>query len=141
MLGFLRDYLFVNINFQIYKLYSPSDYPYNLPPALEFLESFSQQQLYYSKYILTGFFSLAYFLVTYLTLKHLFGKHVVKWTILAYLLIFTLAVAAHFYGVLFKDKENGYTYSLLFMHTIQSPVMLMVLVPLFKLGQISRQQS
>lgn len=142
LLGYLRDYLFVNINFQIYKLYSPSDYPYTLPPSLEFLDAFSQQQLYYGKYLLTAFFALAYFLVTFLTLKRLFRKQpVLKWTIIAYLCIFTFSVIAHFYGVLFRDRENGYTYSLMFMHTLQSPIMLMLLVPLFKLAQISKPQS
>lgn len=142
LLGYLRDYLFVYINFQLFKLYSPPDYPFSLPENLRFLENFSYTQLYYGKYGLTAAFCLIYFGITWLTLKKLFNDpSLFRWTVWIHAAILALGVLFYFYGVLFNDRENGYSLSLLFMHVLQSPVVLMILVPLFKLARMSREQG
>ena len=135
--GYLRDYLFVNINFQLAKLYY-KDYIYTLPENLSFLQIFSYNQLFYGKWILTIVFMLIYFLITCAFIKKIFTeKKYIKWTAYSFLTILFISFLFYSYGILFHDYDNGYTLSRVFMGMVQSPLVLMILIPAFKLSTSS----
>ena len=139
LLGFYREFVFENINAQLYKLWY--DYrDYNLPPALGFLNSWTADELYYLKFPLTIVSCLTYFLVAFLTVRHFFpGKKFRNITFFAHAFVFILAGAFFMYGMLFDDYDHGYQFSRIFMDFLQSPLLLMILLPGF--GLIKEEKS
>ena len=133
-LGFFRDFLFVNINYYLQELYYKNGGDYNLPPSLKFINHFSYIQLYYGKWILTGLFSSAYFIISLKCIQILFKeKKYLQWTLFAYLFVGFTASLFYLYGLLFNDIAIGYRFSRIMMGLVQSPFVLMILIPAFQL--------
>jgi hypothetical protein len=140
--GFIREYLFYHLNYQWGKLYyrefyNSSDYNYELPPSLTVFNALSYSQLYWFKWLLSGFFALAYFGYSWLVVNRMFpgSRQARKITIWVHALILSIAVLFFFYGYLPGQSQNGYMLSLAFMHILQSPLVLMLLVPGFRLAR------
>ena len=146
IIGFIREYLFYHLNYQLGKLYyreilASNDYTYQLPESLTVFDAMGYYQLYWFKWLLSGFFVLIYFFLTWLVIKRMFtGTRLVKritiWTHVSLLII---AVLFFLYGYLPGQSQKGYMLSLAFMHILQSPLVLMLLIPAFKLMQFKRE--
>ena len=71
--GYLRDFLFVNINGLLDKLNNKA-YFNELSPKLYFINDISCRQLFIGKWILTLIFSFIYFTFCYFTIKKMFSE-------------------------------------------------------------------
>jgi hypothetical protein len=126
-MGFVRDFIFININYIIDRLY------YNLEvfhyhSFYSFLEPLDVSGLMTLKWILTFVFALINLLLSALILKLLFKNPKMSLNLLyvGYLLIFIIAGLFYSIGKIGGFPELGYTLSRRFMGAIQSPVPLMV---------------
>lgn len=132
-LSFLRESVFENINGHMWYLYYYNDKSY-LPSYLSFLKQLSYNQLYWSKWGLTAFFSLLFLSFSCLLMVLVFKeKKFIRWTIYSYLAVVLVAAMAYLGGALFNNAENGYLISRFFMGMVQSPFLLIFLIPAFKL--------
>jgi len=123
-LGFSREFLFVNINNLLYKLYyGHLSVPF--PESLHFLESYDYTTLYYTKYPLTALYFLAYFFTSLYAVKLICqNKKYSLWTIYIYSLLLLLASISMAYNFLINNKLNGeeYLFSRWLMGIAQSPL-------------------
>ncbi|MDQ3190496.1 MAG: hypothetical protein M3Q58_02795 [Bacteroidota bacterium] len=134
-LGLFRDFLFTNINFWLYELYYQRG-DFELPASLSSFNSFSYAQLYYFKWVLTVLFSLLYLLVYLLGIWVIFRqKKFLIWTIAAFVFIYVIAGCFYIYGWAFNDLKQGYQFARTFMGFVQSPFLLMLLIPAFMLDK------
>jgi hypothetical protein len=131
-LGFYRDFVFVNINFRLNGLWYNKNL-WQLPASLSFFENFSYNQLYYAKWLLTLLFSLSYLLLYLACVKVLFQKkNYLLWTIFIFAGIYI--VSAPFYILsYFSDSRSFYIICRILMDFVQSPLLIMILVPAFLL--------
>lgn len=70
LLGFSREFLFVNTNNQLFKLYYHNE-DIKIPTSLDFLTHLEYSTLYYLKYVFTIIYFLAYLLASYFAIKHI----------------------------------------------------------------------
>ena len=61
----------------------------------------------------------------------------IRWTIFSYIAVVAVSGISYGMGILFHDGENGYIFSRFFMGLIQSPFLLILLIPAFKLAEAS----
>lgn len=124
VLGFSREFLFVNINNQLYKLYyGHSSLP--LPDSLSFLADVEYSRLYYSKFGLTVAFYLAYLGVSLLAIKLIVNdKKITRWVVYIYLLLLILAGLSMLYNYVANNQLDGdeYTFSRWLLGIAQSPL-------------------
>jgi len=132
-LGFLRDYLFVNINCQLAYLYY--DYSQScLDKNLYELRIWAYEDLMDLKWHLTTLFSILYLLLSLATLYALFNnKQYLLWTIAGYLGVALLSGFLYMGGNIIGFPYEGYRIARICMGVLQSPLPLMVLIPAFKL--------
>jgi hypothetical protein len=133
VLGFLHDSLFVNINAVLFnKYFHPMDtYAHHIKPPFLFLESFSYNALYISKWFITPVFVLAYWFVQRRFLLYLFGeKKATRWLSMLYLSLFLLAGISFAGGWMIGKLDGGYRFSRIFIGLLESPIPCMVLIPL-----------
>jgi len=141
-LGFLRLFLFENINYHLQFLYYHMERSY-MAESLNFLRSFTYDELYEIKWALTILFSLTYLLFTCLVIKLLFrGRKYVLWTIYIFSAIIFISFAFYALGLLinydlqFTDQSRiGYRLARICMGVVQSPLPLMILIPAFMLSE------
>ena len=126
-LGFLRDSIFININYIIDQIYYNSEIVY-YHSMYEFLVPLGVGGLMKLKWILTFVFALANFALSYGILKNLFINSRSSISLLSwgYVFLFILSGLLFLLGKLIGDGELGYTLSRRFMGVLQSPVPLMV---------------
>ena len=140
-LSFLRESVFVNINLHLWYLYYHNDKSY-LAPYLSFLSPLSYSQLYYFKWFLTVFFSLVFLFFSCIIIHYIFNeKKFIRWTIYAYLAVVAVSCISYCVGILFNHVENGYIFSRFFMGMVQSPFILILLIPAFKLADVSGEKK
>lgn len=123
-LGFSREFLFVNINNQLYKLYYHNN-DIHLPSSLSFLEQLNYTTLYYLKYPLTIAYFLAYFFTSLYATKLIYqNKKYSNWVIYIYALLLILAAIAMVYNYLVNNQLSGdeYAFSRWLMGIAQSPL-------------------
>jgi hypothetical protein len=137
--GFLRDYVFLNVNEQTRVAYYHST-DSSLSPSLHFLTRFSYMQLYYAKWMFTFFFSFLFMVLTLAFVKLFFReKKFLRWTVFAYGGLILLAGLFFLGGYLADNSEKGYLIARFLMGMAQGPVVLMVLIPSFKLMALQRR--
>lgn len=124
ILGFSREFLFVNINSQLYRLYyGHSNLP--LPESLYFLNNFDFNTLYYLKFPLTILFFLIYLITSVFSVRILSdNKKYGVWVIYIYALLLILASLTMAYNY-FINKDLGgdeYIFSRWLMGIAQSPL-------------------
>ncbi len=137
LLGFSREFFFVNVNNQLYKLYYHHD-DVVIPPSLSFITHFDYQTLYYLKFPFTIAYFLAYFLVSYFAVKLLcHEKKYAKWIIYIYSLLLGLAFITMLYNYVINNQLDGeeYTFSRWLMGIAQSPLVAFFIIASSKLYQ------
>jgi hypothetical protein len=135
VLGFSREFLFVNLNSRLFSLYYNHN-DYLLPNSLSFFNQFNYNTLYYIKYPLTVLYFLAYFFTSYLAIKHFCqNKKITVWVIYIYALLLALASISMAYNYFTKNQLNGdeYTFSRWLMGIAQSPLIVFFMLASSKL--------
>jgi len=124
ILGFSREFVFVNINKQLFSLYySRGDI--QIPSSLSFINHFDYSTLYYSKFYLTIIYFLAYFFASYHAVKLIStDKKNAKWIIYIYSILLILSGISMAYNYIINNQLNGYeyTFSRWLMGIAQSPL-------------------
>lgn len=126
--GFFREFMFVNINEQLSFLYYGSDVSY-MSPRLAFLSTWSYDNLYYLKWILTLVFSAVFLLESALLAKVLFASYHLKELLFIYVLLLSISVVLYLPFFLAGNGEQGYILARFFMGIAQSPLPAMLLIP------------
>jgi hypothetical protein len=138
IIGYIRELIFVHINFQRTQVYyheTDLDYNYTFPGILLFLKKLDYAQLTQLKWILTVLFYLIYFGITYLLISAIFKNKTYNLiTIASHLVFFLIAGIFYLVGVFTGKGLEGYTLSREFMGILQSPLLLMILIPTFILS-------
>jgi hypothetical protein len=132
-LGFFREYFFVSINGVLFnKNYNPAGYDIHvISPPLRFLNVFSYNTLYISKWFITPFFVLLFWFIQKRFLSLIFNeKKTTHWLSVLYLSLLLLAGIAFFAGWMIGHLHGGYRFSRIFMGLAESPVPCMILIPL-----------
>jgi hypothetical protein len=146
-LGFLRDFIFIGINTQLSKLYykeiNGSEYDYQLPASLSFFNDLGYSSLSKWKWALSFVFTGVYFIIGAIVIKRIFPAQRLSVRIVAAAHVVLIVLAGIFYlaGVISGNWKGAYPLSLTFSHFAQSPVVLMVLIPAFKLMEMSDKRS
>jgi len=136
ILGFSREFLFVNINQYLYSLYYHFPNPY-LPQSLEFIRSIDYVTLYYSKFALTIIYFFAYFFTTYYTIKTFTRQaYFLKTTIYLFVFILIISSLLTLYNYYINQNLGGqvYTLSRWFMGIAQSPLIAFFIIAASKLS-------
>ena len=126
-LGFVRDSIFININYIIEQIYYNKELIY-YHSMYEFLVPMGVGGLMKLKWGLTALFAVVNFILSYFILKNLFNSPKLPISLLSYGYLFLLLLSALFFigGKVIGDAELGYTLSRRFMGVLQSPVPIMV---------------
>jgi hypothetical protein len=126
-LGFLRDFIFVNINYIIDRLYYNLEV-YYYHSFYDFLEPLDVSGLMTLKWILTLLFTLINLGLSVVILKLLIVKPQMplKLLYLGYLVLFLVAGVFFLIGKFSGLTDLGYTLARRFMGVLQSPVPLMI---------------
>ena len=130
VLGFLREFIFVNTNSILYSKYYNENYP--LHTFFNFFRDKSYNFIYVSKWLLTFLFILTYFYTQVFTAKFLLKENILrKWFFFFYLFLVILSVITFTVGWLTGHLNQGYTFSRLFLGILQSPLPIMFLLPVY----------
>ena len=135
LLGFSREFLFVNTNNQLYKLYYRHE-DIKIPESLDFITHFQYSTLYYLKYLFTIIYFLAYLLTSYFAVKHIcLNKKNTQWVIYIYAILLVLSGISMAYNYLINNQLNGdeYTFSRWLMGIGQSPLVAFFIIASSKL--------
>lgn len=133
-LGLFRDHLFISINYQIAKLYYHDSFEWQLPDNMKFLEAFSGTQLYYGKWLLSLIFCLLYFIPVFFAVKKYFPEKIyLRLAVYAHLAVFCIGGLFYLLALLTSDMDQWYPFSRNFLGFLQSPMMLILLIPSFLL--------
>ena len=126
-LGFLRDFIFVNINYIIDRLfYNLEVYYYH--SFYDFLEPLDISGLMTLKWTLTLVFTIINLVLSVVILKQFFAKpHMpIKLLYLGYVTMFLVAGLFFLFGKVTGLTDIGYTLARRFIGVLQSPVPLMI---------------
>lgn len=141
ILGFSREFLFVNINDRLYQLYYGHEDSL-LPNSLTFLKNYNYSTIYYSKFGLTILYFLAYLLATYYAVKQITEDLLFsKWVIYIFVIVLVLAGIITLYNYFINQQLNGdeYTYSRWLMGIVQSPLVAFFMIASHKLYERFKQ--
>ena len=110
---------------------------YSLAPSLRFLENYEYNTLVNIKWGLTLLFSLLYLIITILSIKVLFDKKkYLLITIGIYAVIIFVSTLFITAGYMFSGiSEKMYEFARYLMGMLQSPIILMIMIPLLKLSE------
>ncbi len=137
-LGFFRDYFLSQYNNYLYQLYY-NDLEYTLANSYSFLKNYSYMQLYYAKFFVIATFTLLYFFLSLLTVRFIFKeKKYMMICLYFHLTILVVALIFYLYGLMIGGSEKIYEIARTFLSLLQSPLIVMILIPAFK---ISLQQT
>ena len=135
--GFIREFLFVNINCQLAYLY----YDYGkscLDKDLYELSAWTYDELMDLKWHLTILFTVLYLILSVGTINTLFhNRPYLLWTIAGYLGVMLLSGFLYMGGNMIGFPHEGYRMARVCMGVLQSPLPLMALIPAFKLAKLS----
>ena len=128
IIGFFRYFVFENINVLLFN--SLHHRQYQVPSFFNFMRDWSYSRLYFFKWILTLSFCTVFFFNQWLILKTIFTKKNTRiWLIYFYLILLLLSIVSFGIGYLINNPQGGYLFSRKFMGILQSPVPLMLLIP------------
>ena len=138
--GYFRDFLFVNTNLQLYKLSSnKAEGEGEVDAALHIITSVSYNQLYIAKWIMTIIFCLIYLGISYLIVQLLFKeKKYRNITITTYGILLFISFLVTVIGYFINDNTWTYKLSRYLMGIAKSPIVIMILIPAFKLKSIEK---
>ena len=134
LLGFFRDYFLSQYNNYLYQLYY-HDLDYQIADNYNFLKKFTYMQLYNAKFFVIAAFCLIYFFISIITINFTFKSRKYMWTCTSfYLVILSVALIFYLYGMLLGGAEKMYEISRTFLSLLQSPLILMILIPAIKIS-------
>ena len=123
-LGFTKEFLFVNINNQLYKTYYKNN-DILISKSLTFLSKYSYETLYYIKYPLTIIYFILYFMVSFYSVKIICdNKKITMWIVYIYSLLILLSSITMLYNYIINNQLSGeeYTFSRWLMGISESPL-------------------
>ena len=126
-LGFLREYVFVSINEQLFALWN--DRESRITGFITIIKSLSYYQLYYFKWFLTALFSGFFYGWSLLILNRLFHNYHWKELGGVYLLLIGIAIITMLIGWPLGKLNESYVIARFFMGIAQSPLPLMLMIP------------
>ncbi len=135
ILGFSREFLFVNTNNQLFRLYYHNE-DIKIPASLDFISHFQYSTLYYLKYVFTIIYFLAYLFTSYFAVKLICNdKKTAKWILYIYTILLVLSGISMSYNYLINNQLNGdeYTFSRWLMGIAQSPLVAFFIIASSKL--------
>ncbi len=139
IVGYFREIIFVHVNLQRSQLYfneTDKDYGYEFPTWLQFLKHMTYEELNNMKWIMTLAYFMFYFAIAYFLVRSIFkNKNYNKITIAVHVIFFISAGVSYIVGYLTGKGLEGYTLSRALMGILQSPVLIMLLIPAFILDQ------
>jgi hypothetical protein len=136
VIGYFRDFAFVNINYKMESIYYHK-YEFKLPTALSFLDNFSYSQLYYLKYTLTFFSILGYLIVSLLIVFLYFKENkYVKIVFFSYLIVTLVSCLAFLTLIIFTNYNTAFFSARKILEIIESPVLIMILFPILIFKEI-----
>lgn len=132
--GYARDFIFKTTNALLRAWDLDQDYP--LPYFLSFLNNYEYDTIVNFKWVLTIAASLIYLFIALFTIRMLFErKKYLMVTIYTYAGIIAISAVFIAIGTFFPDSgEKMYEFARYLMGMAQSPVILMILIPAFKLS-------
>lgn len=138
--GYLRDFIFKKIN----SLLQAWDHniSYDMPSFFAFLQNWEYNSVVNFKWILTFIFWGIYLVISIITVKLFFDK---KLYFLITIAVYTgvLIISGMFIctGFIFSSKAyKMYEFARYLMGMAQSPIILMILIPVFKLYEKGNKQ-
>jgi hypothetical protein len=132
--GFVRDFVFINLNEQASVTYYHS-IESHVSASLHFLSAYTYPQLFALKWILTIAFALLFMGLTIAIVRLFYKEKIFLYlTMIAYGVLFLLAAIFFILGQIIPLQLNGYLISRFLMGIAEGPVVLMVLLPAFKLS-------
>jgi hypothetical protein len=135
VLGYWRDHLFVNLNYQAYKVAIDPSVEFTLPHDLSWLGNLSYSTLYWLKFPFTLFFSLLYYLIAFITIRRFFpGRRFQRLNSLIYGITFLVSLFIFSIGYFIGRYETFYSISRYIMGFLQSPLLLMLVVIAFRVA-------
>ncbi|MBI3519752.1 MAG: hypothetical protein HY062_10400 [Bacteroidetes bacterium] len=124
ILGFSREFLFVNVNSQLYSLYYHHS-KFILPDSLFFLKGLDYTSLYFLKFPFTTVYFLAYFFTSFYAVKFICAhKKNAWWVFYIYAILLVLSGISMSYNYFLNNQLGGneYTFSRWLMGIAQSPI-------------------
>ena len=143
ILGYFREFLFVNLNVIMYMKYYASSPALQVPDIMHFFTRYSYTQLYYGKYVFTLLWTAIFFAANYLALKKLTHERIfLRILLYAYAIMLLFSAVSMMYGYLVKERlaSDEYTLSRWLMGIAQSPIICLILLASEKLYKTSRAQ-
>lgn len=135
LLGFYRDFFFKNINalIQSYEL----NVEFSMPSHLSVFDNLEYNTLIAIKWIMTFVFSAFYLITSIITINVLFkNKKYIRITIGVYIALILVSAIFMTLGYFIPSTyKNMYSFSRYLMGMAQSPLVLMILVPAFKISE------
>jgi hypothetical protein len=134
-LGFLRETIFKNTNALLQAW--DADFDYSMPVYLEFIKAYEYDTIVNLKWLFTLLFSLLYLGISCYAIKVIFNQKIfLKITLAAYLTLIIISGLFILTGlVLLPFSDKMYEFARYFMGIAQSPLVLMILIPVFKISQ------
>lgn len=133
-LGFIRESIFKNFNEQIYYFQSGSDEFVKSEFYSTIFKNSNYNQLVWSKWIFTILFTIIFYLLSIFGLRTFFNswQHT-KITTIIYGSIVTISAVIFLGGWTMGHIGQAYRFARIFMGAVQSPFILLMLIPGIKL--------
>ena len=143
VLGYLREFFFVNLNNILFIKYYNRMGSMPVPRIMEFFRQYDYATLYYSKYLFTLLWTLLFFAANFFALVKLTAhRFMIKLLIYSYLILLSVSGIAMLYNYFINDSFTGdeYTLSRWLMGVAQSPIICLILLASEKLYKSTRRQ-
>ena len=134
-LGYYRDFVFKSINALIQSHELNIDF--SMPPSLSIFSNFEYTTLIKTKWLLTIICSAFYLVISIISVKILFeNKKYIRITVGVYIALTIVSAIFMTTGYFFPIiSKNMYSFSRYLMGMAQSPLILMILIPAFKISE------
>lgn len=139
--GFFREFVFLNVNEQMrVSYYHATDS--QVAPSMQFLSSFSYSALYYGKWPLTLLFTAIFAAIAAYIIRFLFrDRTFVRITLWAYAAVFFTGFLFYAAGYLVGWQERFYVIARFLAGIVETPALLIVLIPTFFLMRQPPRES
>ncbi|MBN8704119.1 MAG: hypothetical protein J0M08_13710 [Bacteroidetes bacterium] len=132
LLGYLRDFIFVNTNYSIYLALHPDSYNLYAKGVHSFFltiyKDVSIKTMYLVKYFFTVLFIILYFLLVLLSCRYIFSsKQFDKFIIVLFSIFSCAGIAVYLFIYELFNKEWGYTLSRYILGIIQTPIIVIII--------------
>lgn len=135
VVGFLRDFIFINLNYHLAHLQVEGSRSY-AHSFFDFLHQFTFMQIYYSKYVITLIFTIVNFILGYFLIRIVLNyRKLLRLYAVLYAVVTSTALLFFAGGFILGDPDQGYSFSRILMGFLQSPLPAALLIfgyPLYR---------